>query len=106
MIVAGVVDAVAGEEVEDDASVFGVEFGSDAAAVPDVHAEETEETYPLGIDETTVGVRVFGGCRQFRCGGELLFGWHRVHLSMTLEVEHLLRCLWNFFEPWEMATTP
>ena len=51
MVVAGVVDAVAGEEVEDDASVFGVELGAEAAAVLDVHAEEAEEAGPLGIDE-------------------------------------------------------
>jgi len=39
MVVAGVVDAVAGEEVEDDASVFGVQLGAEAVKVPDVHAE-------------------------------------------------------------------
>ncbi len=61
MVVAGVVDAVAGEEVEDDASVFGVELGAEAAAVLDVHAEEAEEAGPFGIDEVAVGGAGAGG---------------------------------------------
>ena len=86
MVVAGVVDAVAGEEVEDDASVFGVELGADAAAVFDVHAEEVEEAGPLGIDEAAVcGVGGVGGGRRIAQGREE-FGVHgcKSHLSMTL----------------------
>jgi hypothetical protein len=64
MIVAGVVDAVAGEKVEDDASVFGVQFGAEAATVLDVHAEEAEEARPLGVDEVAVS-----GIGEWRGGG-------------------------------------
>lgn len=63
VVVASVVDAVAGEEVEDGAAVFGVELGAEAAAVLDVHAEEFEEARPLGIDELAVcGVGELGRC--------------------------------------------
>jgi hypothetical protein len=61
--VSGVVDAVAREKIEDDAAVCGVEFGAEAAAVFDVHAEEAEEAGPLGIYEVAVG-----GAGE--CGGE------------------------------------
>jgi hypothetical protein len=56
MVVAGVVDAVAREEVEDDASVFGMQFGTVTGAVFDVHPEKAEESNPFRIDEVTVGV--------------------------------------------------
>jgi len=69
MVVAGVVDAVAGEEVEDDAFVFGVEFGAEAAAVSNVHAEEAEEACPLGIDEVAVCGAGEGGGRGLVGGG-------------------------------------
>ena len=86
MVMAGVVDTVAGEEVEDDASVFGVELGADTATVLDVHAEEVQEAGPLGIDEAAVcGVWGLGGGRRIAQGREE-FGVHgyKSHLSMTL----------------------
>jgi hypothetical protein len=56
MVVPGVLDAVPGEEVEEDAAVFGVEFGTDATLVAHVHAEEVEQAHPLRVH--IVGVRV------------------------------------------------
>jgi hypothetical protein len=64
MVVACVVDTVAGEEVEDDSPVFGMEFGTATAAVLDVHTEKIEESNPLGIDEVAVGVVM--GCGYLR----------------------------------------
>jgi hypothetical protein len=62
MIVAGVVDAVAGEEVEDDAAVVGVQLGADTATIAEVHAEEAKEADPLGIDEVAIRFVEGGGC--------------------------------------------
>ncbi len=55
VIVPGVVDAVAGEKVEDDATVVGVELGAGAAAIVNIHTQKTEQTNPLRIDEVSIG---------------------------------------------------
>lgn len=49
VIVADIVDAVAGEEVEDHVAGFGVEFGPLAANVPNIHLEQIQEPLPLGV---------------------------------------------------------
>ena len=50
IVVAEVVNAVSGEEVEDGAAVGGAKNFSAALDVVGIHFEQLEQTHPLGID--------------------------------------------------------
>ena len=49
VIMAGVVDAIAREEVEDDAAVRGKKLLSFAAVIGDIHIENVEQLNPLAF---------------------------------------------------------
>ena len=61
MVVAGVVDAVAGEEVQDDVALHGVELGARAEPVFGLHLEQIEKTDPLRVD--VIDISLNRGCR-------------------------------------------
>ncbi len=54
MIVPGIVNAVAGEEVENACSFRGDEFDARAALVTYIHLENVQQFYPLWIDVLTI----------------------------------------------------
>ena len=54
MIVPDVVNAISRIEIEDTSAVGGVEFGSLATPVFDVHLHDFEQSRPLRIDVTLV----------------------------------------------------
>jgi len=60
MVVAGIVNAEAREEVDDAAAIGSGELSSGAAAVGDVHLEQVEELGPLRVYE--IGIAVGGYC--------------------------------------------
>ena len=69
MIVAQIVNAIAGKKIEDPAAVFGEKLGSFAARVARVHLENIQQTHPLGIHAipvklvaTSVDADGAGGC--------------------------------------------
>jgi hypothetical protein len=49
MIVAGVVDAVTREEIEEAPPIFGLQLGAVATPVANVHLQRVEQTHPLRI---------------------------------------------------------
>jgi len=49
MVVANVVDAVSGNEIQDASPVDGVEFCANAAHVFDVHLQDIEQPRPLRV---------------------------------------------------------
>ena len=55
VIVAGVMHAVSGEEVEEDATVFGEQLCPGAAAVTHIHAQQIKQPHPLRVDVVSVG---------------------------------------------------
>ena len=63
MVVAGVVHAVAGEEIENAAAVGGEEFGGGAAFVLHVHLQNVEQLDPLRVD--VVGIE---SVKRRNCG--------------------------------------
>jgi hypothetical protein len=58
MIVAQIVNTVAGKKVEDSTAIFGEELGSFAARIARVHPQNFQQPHPLGIDAFLVQ-RVF-----------------------------------------------
>jgi hypothetical protein len=67
VIVAGIVNAVTGEKIENAAPVRSEKLRSGAALVGNVHLEKIEQFYPLRIYVVGVGV----------CGSGAEFGnWH------------------------------
>src|ERR1700739_1378439 len=50
MIVAGVVNAIAGEEVQDAPAVFGKKFAAGATLVADVHVQDVQQGNPLRVN--------------------------------------------------------
>ena len=58
MIVAQIVDAMAGDKIEDTPAVFGEELSSLAASIARVHFENFEQTHPLRVDAILIQ-RVF-----------------------------------------------
>jgi hypothetical protein len=70
VVVASVVDAIAGQKIEEDAAALGVQFATSAAQVADIHAEQVEQADPFGVDVVGVGgvVNRAGGWR----GGHLV----------------------------------
>ena len=47
---AGIVDTIAGEKVQDSSTVGSVEVGSETSRVADVHLQEVEQADPLRIN--------------------------------------------------------
>jgi hypothetical protein len=88
MIVASVVNAVAGEEIENVAPVVGLQDSAATAYIPDIHFENVEQTCPLGVYVLAVKqVRVFGrGNSANPCG---VPGDHEVKSSNTERGEEL-----------------
>ena len=56
VIMPGIVDAIAGVEIEDDAAVRGKKLGAFAAVIGDIHIENVEQLHPLGIDVLLVEI--------------------------------------------------
>jgi hypothetical protein len=55
MIVADVVDAVAGETIEYLAAILGLEFCIAAMRVLDVHSQRVQQSYPDRVDILGIG---------------------------------------------------
>ncbi len=70
MIVADVVNAVAGNEIQDAPPAGGVELGANAARVIDVHPQNIKQPYPLRIHVFFV--------QHFVIHNALCF-WHRTY---------------------------
>jgi hypothetical protein len=49
MVVAGVVDAIAGKKVQDAPPVFSKEFAAGATLVANVHVQDVQQRNPLRI---------------------------------------------------------
>src|SRR5579859_3847351 len=67
MVVAGVVDAVPGKEVENAAAVFGKEFAAGATVVADDHVQDIRQRDPLWVYELFIQTAL-GTCRR-KLGG-------------------------------------
>src|ERR1700676_2310316 len=73
MIVAGVVDTVAGEKVEDPAAILGEKFRPGTGSIRNVHLQEVEQRHPLRINE--VFIKIAG---YFFFGNRLNWGGHGI----------------------------
>ena len=52
----GIVDAIAGVEIENDPAIRGNQLGTFAAVISDIHIENVEQPHPLRIDVLLVEV--------------------------------------------------
>ena len=57
MVMADVVDAITGNEIEDGPPVGRVKFSASARRVTDIHLQDVEEPAPLRVDELVVAGR-------------------------------------------------
>src|SRR5207302_5562157 len=57
MVMADVVNAVSGEEVENPPAVIGKEFHSHAALIADVHLQQVEKAHPFRVHSPGIAVR-------------------------------------------------
>jgi hypothetical protein len=50
MVVPGIVDAVAGERIQNAAAVLGEQLAPKASFILDIHAEQIKQCHPLRVD--------------------------------------------------------
>src|ERR1700722_6768105 len=57
MIVANIVNAVPGEEVENSPPLIGEEFNSQATFIADIHLQQAEQPHPFGVHSLGIALR-------------------------------------------------
>jgi hypothetical protein len=62
VIVAGVMDAISGKEIENAAAIAREELGSDTALVASIHLQDFEQPHPVRVDMICVERVESGGC--------------------------------------------
>ena len=74
VVVSGIVNAIAGEEIENAAAVRGKQFGGSAALVLHIHLKNVEQLDPLRVD--VIGIEAVEGRNRGRRRDSSLRHWH------------------------------